>query len=479
MSPQPDTSHPISGGLKSNSTCSQDESSFELVILTLTIPLWTFIILNLLILIIHYVRSLQYFKLYDKCTKKNAHFRYDFQFVVGKYSLNYNCSESHIIIDLLDNQLISVMTIQVPGTTIFNDSSVFMYSHSRHNMRAVSFTIYRKHPIKDVKSIRIAHSCNNPESRLMVHGINCYDATNGENRFFPITSIVKYRGTQWALNTTFEAKNDTSFSKFGCGIYDPFGVTIWPTYLELVYFIFLIWCSVFFFGYLIPVTKFNSIPLHALVVSAISAALLIISSAIHFRLIKFHIMDQHYEAGPWLFLKIVSMTTILLINLIFWSISLLQINECKELSKDWIQSTLLSSFLLSMVVIFVYLVSCWTKKASDQAILDECESSLMKTNSIPNMQFASDDTKGHSQNPSAPLHNASKKSVSKSLNMAPKNLPKVNSGSKKSNNIKKNKVIDKKHNKANNVTDDPDNSSLNSETTYMKTKNRNSISQYV
>lgn len=475
MSLEPDTSYALFGGLKSNSSCSQDDTSFKSVILTLTIPLWTFITLNLLIFIIHYLRSLQYFKLYDKCTKKNAHFRYDFQLVVGKYSLNYNCTESHIIIDLLDNQLISVMTIQVPGSTIFNDNSVFMYSHSRHNMRSVSFTIYRKHPIKDVKSIRIAHSCNNPESRLMIHGANCYDATNGENKFFPITSIVKYRGTQWALNTTFEAKSDTSFSKFGCGIHDPFGITIWPTYFELVYFIFFIWCSVFFFGYLIPVTNFNSIPLHALVVSAISVGLLVISSVVHFRLIKHHIMDQHYEPGPWFLMKIVSMITLLLTSLIFWSISLLQMSECNDLSKDWMQSTLLSSFLLSMVVIAVYLVLRWTKKASDQASLDECESLLMKTNSIANMQFVSEETKGPSTQPL----NATRKSASKSLNIPLKMIPRAKSGSKKSNNIKKNKVIDKKQNKANNFIDDLDNPSLNSETTYMKTKNRNSISQYV
>lgn len=448
-----------------------DETTFELVILTLTLPLWTFLILNLLLSLIHYLRSLQYFKLFDKCVKKNAHFRYDFHVVVGKYSMNFNCTDSLIIIDLLDDQLISCMTIQVPGTTLFNDSSVFTYSHSRRNLRVVTFTIYRRHPIKDIKSIRVAHSCNVQDSRLMIHGVNFYDVTNGENKFFPITSLVKYRGTQWALNTTFEFKNESNFSKLGCEIYDPFGTTIWPTYVELVNLIFFIWCSIFFFGYIIPPSVFNSsITFHSLTISAMTIALAASICTIYFYLVKSHIVDRHYETEQWFGMKVIYLIVVTLVSLIFWSIALGQTDGCKDVSIGWIISTLASAFILTALVLLIHCILRWRKTVTDQAILNDVENVLMKTNSLPNIEFSS-------ENQTTPSNTTKKSASQKSLvnkTTTTKNPPKT--ASRKSINRRNSNKNDRKLKKGEETLDNPE---ANSETTYMKTKNRNSISQYV
>lgn len=470
----------LNGSIGNNQSlnCLSEEKPFDLVIITLTLPLWTFITLNLLLLLVHYLRSLQYFKLFDKCIKKNAHFRYDFHVIVGKYSINFNCTDSLIIIDLLDNQLISCMTLQVPTATIFNDSSVFTYSHSRRNLRVITFTIYRRHPIRDIKSIRVAHSCNSQDSRLMIHGVNFYDVTNSENKFFPITSIVKNRGTQWALNTTFEAKNEMSFSQLGCEVYDPFGITIWPTYAELINLIFFIWCSILFFGYLIPVNVFNSsILLHSLTISVISIALAAFICVIHFYLVKSHIVDRRYDTEQWFFMKAIYMVIVMMVSLIFWSVATSQTKACKEVSMKWIFSSLASALAASIIVLSTHYLSRCRKTAIDQTILNDGESLLMKTNSITNIEFTSEDTKIQT----TPPHTAKKSSAQKSSGkIAFKNPPKVSS-KRQANSKKSNTKTDKRNKKDNHNNNEEtlDNHETNSDSAYMKTKNRNSISQYV
>lgn len=459
----------------SSSNCPSKETSFELVIFALTIPLWTFITINLILFLIHYLRYLQYFRLYDRCTRKNAHFRYDFRLVVGKYSSNYARYDSHLIVDLLDNSLISNMTIQVPGTTIFNDNFIFTYSRSRGELRTVTFSIYKKHPIKDVKSIRIAHSCSNQDSRLFVFGLNLYDVSNSENKFFPITSIVKNRATQWALNTSFEAKNEFNFTKLGCETYDPFGISAWPTYMELVVIIFFIWCSTFFFGYIITVSSFSSnIPLHALTISSITAGFVALIGFLYLRFIKAHIIDEHYEAGFWLLTKTLTIAAIILTSVLFWSFALGQVNECKKASEDWLISSVSSGTLLTVLLIIIFLITRFRRMRLDKVALDESENNLMKTNSLPNIEFLPDENKAPAPQPNQPV----KKSIASRKSFKTSSGSKHGSGSKKPPN-KRNITEDRANKNRNNNEETLDNAFMNSDGSYIKTKNRNSISQYV
>lgn len=443
----------------------------ELVLLTLTIPLWTFLTLYLLLAFIHYLRQSLYFTLYDKCTNKNAHFRYDFHLVVGKYSTNYNKVDSLLVLDLLDNQLISTVTLQLPGTTIFNDNQPFMYRHSRSDLRCVSFTIYRRHPMKDVKCIRIAHGCLNPESRLFVYGLNLVDVTNAENKFFPITSVVKYRGTQWALTSSFEPKNDTNFNKLGCACYDPFSTTNWPTYMELLILIFYIWSTVLCFGSLIQVDSIaNSVTLHAVTVSSFVGSSAVVLAFIYLRFIKRHIVNSHYDSPLWCVISHLFLSIVIGLSLVFWALALRQVRACKAASIAWAKSSISSASLLSLLVIVVYYVMQRRRTISDNLALDGLENTLMKSNSRNNIEFVRETGLSCNifktqPNPQTVLPVTVKRSKSSSKQSGGK----PNEGGKGQKQSKQKK-------KDNETLDN----AFNSENSkYIKTKNRNSISQYV
>lgn len=455
-----------------SSECRRDQSGYELALYTLTLPLWTFVVIYLLLIIIHHIRKRQHFYLYDRCNSKNAHFRYDFHIVVGRHTLNLIRYETMLIVDLLDNQLVSTMTIQIPGTTIFNDQSVFLSNHCRRNLRFVNFTIYRRAPIKDVKAVRVAHTCSNPDSRILVYGIDLYDAINGETRFFPVSSLVKYRGTHWALNTTFEPKSDLNFRKIGCDCVDPFGISSWPSYVEIATMLTYIWSASLLFGHLLPVKNIShSVPLHSLAIVFIVGSSAAVISAAYLYLIKRHTTDYHYESSWWQLLKILAIFLLNAVALVFWLMATHQLNKCLQDTQSWALSCVLTSTLISLVVVLAYLVARKRKSSKDHSLLVGQDATLMKTSSKQNLEFTQDTLFGTQQ---TKVQNRS--TQSKRTDDAAKVSVKQQTSKKKSEGRQKtepaqNEEADENLDIA--FAAAPHNSK------YLKTKNRNSISQYV
>lgn len=458
-------------------------ASYEAIAITLSLPLWSFIIIYLLLLLIHYLRSLQYFTLYDRCTSKQAHFKYDFHILFGRVSSNYTALESNVILDLLDNQLISTMTIQVPGTSIFNDQQIFMYRHSRSNVRCMSFTIYRRHPIKDVRCVRIAHGCSNPESRLFVYGINVRDMTNGESKFFPITSVVKYRGTQWALNTTFEPKQEVSFSKIGCNCYDPFGTSSWPTYVELLIIIFYVWCASLCFGSLISIDSLqNNIILHLVVTEFIVASTTGVIVFFYLRSIKSHVVDEHYDSYLWYTIGVLTTTLVLVLCFAFWFLAVKELGVCIHNSTGWIISSSCCALLMSSVLLVTLIVMNIRRSKRDTTTLEEYENTLTKTNSKTNIDFITETSPKPLVRQKVLL---TANQVSNPPPMPPAALPPRRHNSKSnqaknasgSNTAKRSNTLRKKSPVLKGSNETLDNATNGSG--YLKTKNRNSISQYI
>lgn len=483
-----------------SNTCSGDDKStaYELVLITLTLPLWSYVTLSLLLLLIHYLRSVQYTTIYDKCNSKNAHFRYDFHIIVGRYTLNYGKFDSHLIVDLLDNQLVPTMTVQLPGATVFNDNQVLTYRRTRNNLRCVNFSIYRRHPIKDVRCIRVAHNCNNPDSRIFIYGINLHDKTNAENKFFPILSVVKYRGTQWALNTHFEPKNDTNFKKLGCDCHDPFSFTSWPTYAEIILIIFYIWSACLCFGYLIPVEAIiSSVTLHALTVSFIAGTSAVVIALVYLRMIKNHVIDKHYDSSIWMLLQVFVFCLIMVLSFAFWSLSTGQLNSCKSQSIDWIKSCVSSASILTIIFLVIYFLFRLRRRKQDRVALVESDSILLKTNSRPNLEFVGEQNSftnffQRNPTPNPQQHSEGRKSTpGQKSNQTKGTTGSAGSTSTKASagtvQTKRSPSLNKKKSntpKASNNKDDKkeetlDNAFAYSSGVYMKTKNRNSISQYV
>lgn len=463
------------------------ENSFELVMIALTLPLWTFITIYIILLLIHWARLKQYFSLYDKCTTRNAHFKYDFHLIIGKHSINYNRNE-FVILDLLDNHTISTMSVQIPGSTVFNQTQMFMYRHSRPHLRCVQFTVYRRHPIKDVKSIRVAHSCSNPDSRLYIYGLDLHDDTNSENKFFPIMSVVRYRGTQWALATTFEPKQDVDFKRLGVECHDPFGYSNWPIYLELLTILLYVWCASFCFGHLISIKSISgSVPLHTLTILSIVATSTLVLSAIYLRFIKTHIVNGHYESYSWHSAAVLYLLSVMGVSIGFWTLALNQSLECRPASYDWLCSTCTCAAASTGLILVGWWIAACKRSAKDSVALLETDTNLAKTNSKEGIQFVNDPTQNICASFLTNQETSSARRTTDVARLVPNKVVVMKTSLKSterkgrtslSASAKKN---ERQTDAATKRTDDNEtlDTAYNQGSKHMKVKNRNSISQYV
>lgn len=394
------TSNPATPGVAPAHTLFNAE---QLVILVLTLPLWTLATIYLLLLLIIYLKSLLYFKFYDRCDKSTWHFRYDIELIVGKESHNFIRNDSGIIFDLLDNHQVSIMTIQVPNSTVFRDNQLLSLCKwaCSPRLKKVSFSVFRKGPLKEIKAIRVAHSSSDQEARLLIYGLKFHDVTNNEVRFFPINSIVRHRSTQWALNTSFELNNNIDFGKMGADIYDPFYHSTWPTYFELLMLLFFIWSSVFFFAYVISTSSFGAWELHSLVVFTCSFSSASFIGLTYLLLIKQraqrdntmqldnnninNINHSSWSAMVWPIIGFVYKVCIILLSFGFVMHSLGQRNLTDTNTILWIKSSLAAGLVLSFIIILIYIICRFVKIHRDRRLLSTRDDDLMKTNSKPNL----------------------------------------------------------------------------------------------
>lgn len=469
------------------------DSSYELAIITLTLPIWTFVTFYFLIFLIYYLRRIQYFKLFDKCLPRNAHFRYDFQMVIGKHSINYNKLESMIILDLLDSQLVSNMTIQIPGSTIYNEDQVFTYKHHKPNLRSVLFSIHRRLPIKDVKCIRLAHNCSQIDSRIYIYAVDFYDATNSERKFFPVTSVIKYRGTQWALQTTFEPRNDVNFRKLGISCSsDLFSYSYWPSALEVLIIIFYMWGSMFCFGNLIGVKELlDSTSLHATTISFLTASSVAVICFVYLYFIKSHLVDNHYDSLCFEVSQWIVLTTIVVVSTGFWILAFSQKDKCLKDTKEWVLSSVVSGVLLTIILLIIHLVFKSRRNTKEIHLFQETDATLSRTNSKTSLEFIDEPTTSWTsccrssevdtnQLRAIKLDHGTKMlknttaSTTQSIK-APTQSAKTTQGTSLKNGLKEvtgAKTIDSSGRREEETLD-------NAYGKYIKTKNRNSISQYV
>lgn len=361
----------------------------QLVILTLTLPLWTIFTFHLLLLLIIYLRCIKYFNYYDKCNRLNAHFAYDIELVVGRESNNFCINDSLLIFDLLDNHAVSVITIQVASSSVFLESEVLssFSCASNENLRKICFTIYRKQPFKEIKSIRAAHTCNAEDSRLYIYGLRIHDRTNKDVKFFPITSIVRNRSTQWALNTTFEADSGSSFAKMGAELHDPYEHSTWPTYIEILNLLFVTWSFVFYMAYLMPISLLGQWLVHSLVVYVIGALGIIVISLIYLLAIKANTYNQNNVNGK--LPGYISNGFKLLIICLSLTFGVLTLKSEQFVSEneafEWIASSILANSSLTITIIIIYISARIINIRQCNKLLRIRDNELARTNSKPDL----------------------------------------------------------------------------------------------
>lgn len=447
----------------------------QIVDLVLTLPFWTIITIYLLIWLVRYLRSIQYPKFYDKCAPKRAHFGYEFLVVVGKQSVNFNPIDANIILDLLDSHSISLITIQLPCSSLFKDNDAIPCSSWNGSIYKISFIMYRRHPIKEIKYIRIAHSSCEVDSRILIYGVQIQDFTTRETKFYPVNTVIRHRGTSQALTTAYDMKPDSSFNQIGANLYDPMDHPTLPTYVDLLCILIYVWTSVFFFTYLIPMDAVGSS--HAsqgAMVFLISGSSSIIISFVYIRIIKRNMADPNHETSIWTTVYYVFIFLILsvCISLCILASKVLGLDNSQKVL--WEINSVSVGLILSLLFVLAFYLGMKFILMKSKALLTETEANLMKTNSKTGIEFTNKPlfhslkvTQGQSQ----PQNSLSKKQVYKTAKSVSESK-----GRKRTTPAKSKREDPKKDDakKDDDTLEDP-----KSETMYIKTKNRNSISQYI
>lgn len=260
----------------------------------------------------------------------------------------------------------------------------------------------------------------------------------------------------------------TNFKKPSFVWYDPSSISNWPTYTEILLIIFYLWCAALCFGYLIPVKALlSSVTLHAFTVSFISWTSAVVISFVYLRLIKYHIVDQHYKSNFWRLVQGFMFCLIMVLSFGFWSLSTGQLNACRKQSIEWLISCVSSGAILTAILFITYFFFKYRKQRQDEAALNEGDANLMRTNDHLRQQPAD------KRDPMAHKSNQTKAGAGSSGSGPRKSAP---HGKKKPSESKEKGTNKEKKDR----TDDTlDNGYVNSSGVYIKTKNRNSISQYI
>lgn len=259
----------------------------------------------------------------------------------------------------------------------------------------------------------------------------------------------------------------TNFKKPGCVCYDPFSVTNWPTYTEILLIVFYLWCAALCFGYLIPIKALlSSVTLHAFTISFIAGTSAVVISFVYLRLIKYHIVDQQYKSNFWRLVQGFAFCLIMVLSFAFWSLATGQLHVCRKQSIDWLISCVSSGAILTAILFLTYFFFKYRKHRQEVAALIEGDATSMKTNDRARQQTV--DKKD-------PV--ANKSNQSKAVGVSPTTAKRSGPQNKKKASESKEKGGNKEKKEKNDDT--LDNGYVNSSGVYMKTKNRNSISQYV
>lgn len=357
------------------------ENAFEIAYNVLYLPIWTFGFGLFFIVFARYLKNKLMFTYYDNCNKRNAHFKYFIEVMVGPHTRSYQQKETSLILDFFDNSMSNIMTIQIFGRTIFRTNKNFLTrSNPRENLYLIKFVIYKKTPLKEIKCLKIAHTCGKPEALIFVYGVDLFDATNGERHFFPIPGPVKYRATHWAQASTYGQRNESNFRKLGCDSYDQLDLTPHLNYLDMLFLAYLLYGFIFMLCLYIHIELINSLIAHIILIGIISLCTVAITAYLYWRFIKSHVQNRNNQTYRWTLGRLFALGLILSSAFACWLIvyrKLIQL--CLSEVKRFLPTPLWCSLIVTVILALIYYYFWRRKMKSDQIICEALETETLRS----------------------------------------------------------------------------------------------------
>lgn len=198
--------------------CFDKETSVWLLIVSL-LPLWIILTIIIILLLMSFNDSMRATKVYDNCTKRNAHYVYFVELRTGDSSTSYNRKRTNIMIDLFDENQNSLARVAIPGYMIFGrleQPNSALEDDKFFELRVTRFWLYRATRFKKVNTIRVTHNGTESDSRIMVYGLEIRSADEGNYKtFFPVMSYISSYGPTNKPNTFFASENNGSIAFIG------------------------------------------------------------------------------------------------------------------------------------------------------------------------------------------------------------------------------------------------------------------------
>lgn len=228
-------------------TCSKDKAYVSILITIL--PLWAIITTLIVFVLLTFHKNLRATKVYDNCSKNNAKYVYFVELRTGETSVTYLKRRTIISIDMFDENLNTLARISVPGPVIFGKRSKptgFIGDEKYPELRVTKFWLYRAYKLKKVTTIRITHSCIEPDARIMVYGLEIRGDSIEDRLFFPVMSFISAYGSATKPNVCFDHEPLGAISAMGGSQTDSLSIHYQLSWVDLILLTFLLLASIFY-----------------------------------------------------------------------------------------------------------------------------------------------------------------------------------------------------------------------------------------
>lgn len=362
--------------------CPSRDKQYLAIIITI-LPLWAILTTLIVFVLLTFHKNLRATKVYDNCTKNNAKYIYYVEIRTGETSITYIKRKTIISIDMFDENLNTVARIAVPGHVIFGSRSKpssIVEDDKYPELRATRFWLYRVSKLKRVSTIRLTHSCSEPEAKIMVYGIQIRGDSIEDKLFFPVMSYISAYGSATKPNVCFDSEPTGTISAMGGSISDPSsicGQLNWVDYMLLTYLLLSLVFHISSYDIIHDSFEdYSQACIKGVIVGTISY-LIVSVLGLFFRFI----IKQNYSirigTGFWAVVYYSFCITIFIISTSLWIVITIESYKymCPAIYNEWVLSItlaiILSAILTLLVVCISWIIQLVNPKSMEQYVFPD------------------------------------------------------------------------------------------------------------
>lgn len=346
-------------------SCNHDRSYMAIVITIL--PLWAILTTLIVFVLLAFHKNLRSTKVYDNCTKNNAHHTYLLEIRTGDTSATYNRRRTTLVIDMFDENQVTLARVAIPGTVIFGrkDAPIRAYDDDKYfELRVTRFWLYRSTRLKKVATIRLTHTCLETDAKIMVYGVELRSSERERPKlFFPVMNYISAYGAVGKPNACFDYEITGAISNMGGHQSDTSTVSEQLTWVDYTILTFLYSSLVFYSStYDIIADSFteSTVAMYKGFIVGSTCFLAVLLIGLLFRYIVKYYYSMMIGIGEWAIFYYLNCAAILVTSLGLWIYTTVISYKflCPSYYDNWVLSIGIAMIEAVVLFILVQLISC-------------------------------------------------------------------------------------------------------------------------